>query len=78
MVVVLIMVIDQFREVYQRDLDKIGIRSVFIQSFLSILLYLVPLGIFPKFVFLKIHNNEKQKLLAEATKYLSLGLPPPF
>jgi len=32
---------------------------------------LVPLGIFPKFVFLKIHNNEKQKLLAEATKYLT-------
>lgn len=68
MVVLLIMVVDQVRQLYQRDLDKIGIRSVFVQSFLSIILYLIPLGIFPKFVFLKIHNNEKQKKLAEATK----------
>ena len=64
-VVVCIVIIDEFRHLYQISLDKIGIRSIFIQSALSILLFAIPLGIFPKFVFKPIQERENAKKIQE-------------
>lgn len=70
-VVVCIVIIDEFRHIYQISLDKVGIRSIFIQSLLSILLFAIPLGIFPKYVFKPLQERENARKIQEFQANLS-------
>lgn len=67
-IVLLCWMTELFRTFYQNDLDNYGIRSIYIEAFIVFCLFGIPLGVFPRFVFLKFHMKEKQRQYDERIK----------
>lgn len=55
------------RHEFQSYLDKIGMRGIYINSLLMSLAYVVPLGIFPVYVFGKHERNPDESESQEGT-----------